>query len=67
MVLGTGPVGIATVMCLQAMRFDKIMVVGCSSLRNEIVKSLGVDEVHRSSDENLVNTAKILFEGYLLA
>lgn len=65
MVLGTGPVGIATILCLQAMGFEKIMVVGRSLLRNELVKSIGVRDVYLSSGEDLLGTARSMFDKYV--
>lgn len=67
MVIGTGPVGIATILCLQALGVDNIMVVGRSPVRNEFVKSLGIKNVYLSSDEGLLRTSKSLFDGYVFA
>jgi (R,R)-butanediol dehydrogenase/meso-butanediol dehydrogenase/diacetyl reductase len=67
MVIGTGPVGVATILCLQALGIDEIMVVGRSLLRNNLVKSLGIKDIYRSSDGDLLGAARSLFDGYVVA
>lgn len=65
LVVGTGPIGIATVVCLKAVGIpnERIMVIGRSEAKNDRVRQLGVEQIYHSSNENLVEIARSLFGG----
>ncbi|KAI9835606.1 MAG: hypothetical protein M1819_002057 [Sarea resinae] len=62
LVLGTGPIGMVSVLCLRAMGVERILVSGRSPGRNERIKSFGLATVVSSTDD-VVGKAKELFDG----
>jgi (R,R)-butanediol dehydrogenase/meso-butanediol dehydrogenase/diacetyl reductase len=66
LVIGTGTIGLGTIACLVAMGVEpsRIMVVGRNAMRNEKAREYGIDNVYSSTDLNLVQKAKDLFEGH---
>jgi threonine dehydrogenase-like Zn-dependent dehydrogenase len=66
LVMGTGTIGLGTIACLVAMGVEpsRIMVVGRNAMRNEKARQYGISNVYSSTDINLVQKAKDLFEKY---
>ena len=64
LVIGTGTIGLGTTACLVAMGVEpsRIMVVGRNGMRNEKAREYGINNVYSSTDINLVQKAKDLFE-----
>lgn len=65
LVIGTGPIGIATLECLKERGVDAatMMVVGRSTQRNEWAKALGVKHLFATTDGvNVVAKAKEIFD-----
>jgi threonine dehydrogenase-like Zn-dependent dehydrogenase len=64
LVIGTGAIGLATVACLVALGVEpsRIMVVGRNAGRNEKARELGIENVFGSTDLDLLQKAKDLFE-----
>jgi (R,R)-butanediol dehydrogenase / meso-butanediol dehydrogenase / diacetyl reductase len=65
LVIGTGPIGLATVCCLKAMGIRRIVVSGRSVKRNELVKKWGVEAVLNSETEDVVKRTVEIFDGYV--
>lgn len=63
LVLGTGPIGLATVCCLKALGITKIVVSGRSKDRNEHVAKWGVDAVLHSETDDVVKKTIENFDG----
>ncbi|KAF2098354.1 GroES-like protein [Rhizodiscina lignyota] len=66
LVLGTGPIGIATLACLKARGVDlgNVMVVGRNKARNAKALELGVKHLYDSSVCDVAATARQLFDEY---
>lgn len=62
LVIGTGPIGLATVVCLKALGIERIVVSGRSVKRNEHVAKWGVEAVVSSTDNVAARTMEI-FDG----
>lgn len=68
LIIGTGPIGIATIACLKERGVDAatVMVIGRSAERNQWAKALGVKNLFATSDgEDVVAKAKELFDNGL--
>jgi threonine dehydrogenase-like Zn-dependent dehydrogenase len=67
LVIGTGTIGLATIACLLAIGVDpsRIMVVGRNAMRNEKAREYGINNLYSSTDLNLVQEAKDIFEKYV--
>jgi (R,R)-butanediol dehydrogenase/meso-butanediol dehydrogenase/diacetyl reductase len=65
LVIGTGPIGLATIACLVATGVDpsRIMVVGRNPTRNEKVRQYGITNIFSPTDADLVQKSKDLFGG----
>lgn len=62
-VVGTGPIGIAAVMCLKSHGIDRISVVGRSNGKNTRVLQMGVEHVFSSSEVDVRKKVADLFPG----
>jgi (R,R)-butanediol dehydrogenase / meso-butanediol dehydrogenase / diacetyl reductase len=63
LVIGTGPIGMATVCCLKAIGIERIVVSGRSVPRNEHMAKWGVEAVLNSSSESVAAMTKETFDG----
>jgi threonine dehydrogenase-like Zn-dependent dehydrogenase len=64
LIIGTGTIGLATIACLVAIGVEpsRIMVVGRNAMRNEKAREFGINNVYSSTEANLVQKSKELFE-----
>jgi (R,R)-butanediol dehydrogenase / meso-butanediol dehydrogenase / diacetyl reductase len=62
LLVGTGPIGLATICCLKALGVGKIVVSGRSKKRNEHVRGWGIATVLDSAEDVVKRTAEI-FDG----
>jgi len=63
LVLGSGPIGLMTVLCLQAFGASKIMVSDPSEGRLQLARQLGADHVFDPSKDNVQTSSQQLCEG----
>lgn len=62
LVIGTGSIGLATVLCLRAMGVKRIVASGRSASRNEILKAWGVEAVLDAGKEDVAKRTKEIFD-----
>lgn len=63
LVIGTGSIGVATVLCLQAFGVERIVVTGRNEGRNALLKGWGLEGVLDSSKEDVAKKTKEIFDG----
>jgi (R,R)-butanediol dehydrogenase/meso-butanediol dehydrogenase/diacetyl reductase len=66
LVVGTGSIGLATILCLRAMGVKRVAASGRNRARNEILNGWALEAVIDAGNEDLVKRTKEVFDGSVL-
>ena len=66
LVIGTGPIGIATALCLKTLGYNRLVISGRSSPRNSVVRSFGFANILDAAIANVPVETRNLFDGCVL-